>query len=158
MRGLGVPTTPRDRLHSGQEKLRRISRGEIYWIPLQNQESVGKGIMHPQVVLQETVINQSRVSTVVVCSLSTNMKRAYEPGNVLLEPGEGNLEKRSVVIVSQVSAVEKDRIGAHIGSLSRERMDAIISGMKLQQNLAATNDPLMSDQERHEPGPITETP
>ena len=127
--------------------MKTITRGEIYWIPLPNQESVGKGILHPQVILQETVINQSRISTVVVCSLSTNMKRAFEPGNVLLEIGEGNLEKRSVVIVSQVSAVEKNQIGTYIGALSRERMDSIFSGMKLQQNLARSKESLSDDKD-----------
>ncbi len=127
--------------------MKTITKGEIYWIPLSNQESVGKGILHPQVILQETVINQSRISTVAVCSLSTNMKRAFEPGNVLLETGEGNLEKRSVVIVSQVSAVEKNQIGTYIGALSRERMDSIFSGMKLQQNLARSKESPSDDKD-----------
>ncbi len=73
----------------------------------------------------------------VVCSLSTNMKRAYEPGNVLLGPGEGKLAKGSIVVVTQVSAVDKAALGEFIGSLGRETMEAIFSGMKLQQGMAA---------------------
>jgi len=112
--------------------MKTISKGDIYWIPLPD---AAKSIVHPHVILQETAINQSRISTIVVCALSTNMKRAFEPGNVLLDIGEGNLEKRSIVIVSLVSVVEKDSLGEYIGKLSQERMDSIIAGMSLQQSL-----------------------
>ena len=61
------------------------------------------------------------------------MKRANEPGNVLLEPGEGNLSRQSIVIVSQVSAVEKNRLGETIGALSDARVEQILAGMRFQQ-------------------------
>lgn len=84
---------------------------------------------HPHVVVQDDVFNHSRVDTVIVCALTSNLHRASEPGNVLLEPGEGNLPRRSVVVVSRVSSVEKARLGARIGA----RVEQILAGLRFQQ-------------------------
>jgi len=83
--------------------------------------------------VQDDVFNRSRVSTVIVCALTSNLNRATEPGNVLLAPGEGNLEKQSVVVVSQVSSVYKTRLGEQIGTLSGERVQQILAGMRFLQ-------------------------
>jgi mRNA interferase MazF len=85
------------------------------------------------VVVQDDVFNQSRVTTVIVCALTSNLERAHEPGNVLLDPGEGDLPKRSVVVVSQISSVEKAHLGPKIGALSDERVDQIVAGLRFQQ-------------------------
>jgi mRNA interferase MazF len=85
------------------------------------------------VVVQDDVLNHSRITTVVVCALSSNLHRAQEPGNVLLEVGEGNLPRQSVVVVSQVSSVDKARVGERIGSLSDSRVEQILAGLKFQQ-------------------------
>jgi mRNA interferase MazF len=85
------------------------------------------------VVVQDDVFNHSRITTVVVCALTSNLHRANEPGNVLLEVGEGNLPKQSVVVVSQVSSVAKARLGERIGSLSDVRVDQILAGLRFQQ-------------------------
>jgi len=85
------------------------------------------------VVIQDNVFNRSRINTVVVCALTSNMKRANEPGNVLLEVGEANLSKQSVVVVSQVSVVEETQLGEYIGTLTRQRINQILAGMRFQQ-------------------------
>jgi mRNA interferase MazF len=95
----------------------------------------GTRIVHPHVVIQDTVVNQSRIETVVVCALSTNMKRAFQPGNILLESGEAGLSKQSIVIVSQVSTVEKSTLGEYIGTLSKERVDELLAGMEFLQRI-----------------------
>ena len=105
-------------------------RGDLFWLePEQSRDSVA----HPHVVIQDDVFNLSRLSTVIVCALTSNVNRATEPGNVLLDPGEGGLTKRSVVVVSQVSSVDKAQLGPRIGSLSNERVDQILAGMRFQQ-------------------------
>lgn len=104
-----------------------IHRGELYWI-----EGEG-GLAHPHVVVQDDVFNHSRITTVVVCALTTNLHRASEPGNVLLEPGEGDLPRQSVVVISQIDAVDKGRLGARIGSLAPARVDQILAGLRMQQ-------------------------
>jgi mRNA interferase MazF len=85
------------------------------------------------VVVQDDVFNHSRITTVVVCALTSNLHRADEPGNVLLEVGEGDLPRQSVVVVSQISAVEKNRLGQRIGSLSEARVEQILAGLRFQQ-------------------------
>jgi mRNA interferase MazF len=68
---------------------RLISLGDLFWIDPDASRGSIPGYPHPHVVVQDDVFNRSRVDTVIVCALSTNMKRANEPGNVLLDPGEG---------------------------------------------------------------------
>ncbi len=110
-----------------------INRGDIYWIQLADAGGTEPGIPHPHVVIQEDVLNHSRLSTVVVCALTTNLKRASLPGNVLLDPDEANLPRQSVVEVSKVSSVEKTRLGEYIGTLTGQRVDQILAGMRFLQ-------------------------
>ena len=112
-----------------------INQGDIYWVPLEEPNGSEPGYIHPHVVIQDDVINRSRIHTVVVCALTTNMKRVNMPGNVLLETGEANLPKQSIVVVSQVSTVNKVQLGEYIGSLSKERVDQILAGMQFLQRL-----------------------
>jgi len=111
----------------------RIDRGDVFWLGPDDSPGPSPGHPHPHVVVQDDVFNHSRVATVVVCALTSNLRRAGEPGNVLLERGEGNLPKRSVVVVSQVSSVEKARLGERIGSLSDARVEQILAGLRFQQ-------------------------
>lgn len=89
------------------------------------------GYSRPHVVVQNDVFNRSRIRTVVVCLLTSNLRRAGDPGNVLLEPGEANLREQSVVNISQISTVDRDQIGDMIGALSGERVREIVSGIGL---------------------------
>ena len=110
-----------------------IDRGDLYWVgPAADRGSV-PGFAHPHVVVQDDVFNHSRIDTVIVCALTTNLERATEPGNVLLDPGEGDLPKRSVVIVSQIASVPKATLGPKIGTLSQARVDEIVAGLRFQQ-------------------------
>ncbi len=118
---------------AGAQVRMKIKQGDMFWVAITEQEGVSQLRAHPHVVIQDDAINQSRVATVVTCALTTNLKRAEWPGNVLLEAGEGNLEKASVVLVSQVQAVEKSALGEHIGTLSGERMKQILSGLRFLQ-------------------------
>lgn len=110
-----------------------LHRGDLFWIGPDPARGSIPGVLHPHVVVQDDVFNHSRISTVVVCALSSNLNRANEPGNVLLEPGEGGLSRPSVVVVSQVSCVYKNRLGEYIGSLSQARVEEILEGMRFQQ-------------------------
>lgn len=110
-----------------------IHRGDVFWIEPDESRGSVPGSPHPHVVIQDDVFNRSRISTVIVCALTSNLKRANEPGNVLLDVGEGNLTRQSVVVVSQVSSVYKSRLGELIGALSDERVEQILAGMRFQQ-------------------------
>jgi mRNA interferase MazF len=108
-----------------------INQGDIYWIDLGEPSGSAPGYLHPHVVIQNNVFNLSRINTVVVCALSSNLQRAEVPGNVLLNEGEANLPKQSVVLVSQIFTVDKSDLGEHIGTLSKKRVRQILDGVKL---------------------------
>ena len=108
-----------------------INQGDIYWVDMGDTAGSGPASQHPHVVIQNNVFNRSRIRTVVVCALTSNLKRASAPGNVLLEPHEANLPKQSVVNVSQIFTVDKTDLGEYIGSLSRRRLYEILEGIRL---------------------------
>ncbi|MFW6140872.1 MAG: type II toxin-antitoxin system PemK/MazF family toxin [Acidobacteriota bacterium] len=108
-----------------------IKQGDIYWINLSAPRGSEPGFRHPHVIIQNNVFNASRINTVVVCALTSNLKRAKAPGNVTLNKGEANLEKKSVVNISQVLTVNKSDLSEKIGTLSSEKTSEIIKGIKL---------------------------
>jgi mRNA interferase MazF len=108
-----------------------IQQGDIYWVDLGEPIGSEPGFRHPHVVVQNDVFNGSRIHTVVVCALTSNLRRAEAPGNVLLTPGEANLSKQSVVNVSQIFTVDKRQLEEKIGSLSTLRVREILDGICL---------------------------
>jgi mRNA interferase MazF len=112
---------------------RVIDQGDIYWLQLEEPGGLEPDYAHPYVVIQDNVITYSRIHTVVVCALTSNIKQANAPGNVLLEAGEANLPKQSVAVVSKISAVDKTQLGEYIGSLSEQRINQILAGMQFLQ-------------------------
>ena len=108
-----------------------IRQGDIYWVDLQEPIGSEPGYRHPHVVVQNDVFNCSRIHTVVVCALTSNLQRAEAPGNVLLKLGEANLPKQSVVNVSQIFTVDKRQLEEKIGSLSTLRVREILDGIRL---------------------------
>lgn len=108
-----------------------IHQGDIFWVDLDEPTGSSPGYRHPHVVIQNNVFNRSRLHTVVVCALTSNLQRATAPGNVLLESGEADLSKQSVVVVSQVFTVDKSQLSDHIGTLSKKRVRQILDDLKL---------------------------
>ena len=110
-----------------------IEQGEVYWIEPEDLVPPVPGVRHLHVVVQEDVINHSRVRTVVVCGLTSNPNRMSDAGNVLLDVGEAGLPKQSIVVASQVCTVRKDCLGEPVGRLSEERIRQVLAGMRFVQ-------------------------
>ncbi|MDO8578577.1 MAG: type II toxin-antitoxin system PemK/MazF family toxin [Dehalococcoidales bacterium] len=108
-----------------------IGQGDIFWVDLGKPSGSEPAYRHPHLVIQNNVFNRSRINTVIVCSLTSNLLRAKSPGNVLLGKGEANLPKPSVVNVTQIFTMDKRDLTEKIGSLSRERMAQILEGIDL---------------------------
>ncbi|MEA1969748.1 MAG: type II toxin-antitoxin system PemK/MazF family toxin [Thermodesulfobacteriota bacterium] len=108
-----------------------IGQGEIYWVDLGEPSNSEPGYRHPHIVIQNNLFNASRISTVVVCSLTSNLKRALSPGNVSLKKGEANLPKKSVVNITQIYTVNKSDLTEKIGKVSKGRIKEILSGIQL---------------------------
>jgi mRNA interferase MazF len=79
--------------------------------------------------MQNDAFNESRMNTVVVCALTSNLRRARVPGNVLLEEEEADLAERSVINVSQLFTVDKEALLDKIGTLSKERVQQVFEGI-----------------------------
>ncbi|MEO6728859.1 MAG: type II toxin-antitoxin system PemK/MazF family toxin [Candidatus Dojkabacteria bacterium] len=94
-----------------------INLGNIYWLEIE------KGIAHPHVV-----IDMNEIEATVV-AITTNQNKTNMPGNVLLNAGEGNLEKDSIVEVGKVYQVNLAELIKFIGSVSHERVDEIKNGI-----------------------------
>ncbi|MCP3102810.1 type II toxin-antitoxin system PemK/MazF family toxin [Myxococcus sp. K15C18031901] len=118
---------------TSQPRTPSIHRGDIFWLAPDDSRGPAPAYSHPHVVVQEDVFNHSRITTVVVCALTSNLHRAKEPGNVLLDLGEGSLPRQSVVVVSQISSVEKHRLGERVGTLSSARVEQILAGLRFLQ-------------------------
>ena len=107
-----------------------INQGDVFWVDLGEPTGSEPGYTHPSVVIQNNMFNHSNINTVIVCGLTSNLKRATVPGNVLLDAGEANLSKQSVVVVSQVFTVDKAHLREHIGTLSKRRVRQILDGLR----------------------------
>ena len=105
-----------------------VRQGDVFRVSPNETNRLASDNTHPYVVVQEQTSN-----TVVVCALTSNLKRAKEPGNILLEESEGNLPKQSVVVVSQVSTIDKTQLGEHIGILTEQRINQVLAGIQFLQ-------------------------
>ena len=76
-------------------------------------------------------MNRSQINTAIVWALTTNLRRAKAPGNVLLELGEADLPDQSVVNVSQIFTVDKSQLEEKIGVLSADRVRQVLEGVRL---------------------------
>ncbi|MGH9843950.1 MAG: type II toxin-antitoxin system PemK/MazF family toxin [Blastocatellia bacterium] len=108
-----------------------IDQGDVFWIELEIPIGSAPGYRHPYVVIQNNFFNHGKIYTVLGCTLTSNLRRAGAPGNVLLDPGEANLPKQSVVVVSQLLTVDKSELEEYIGTLSANRIRQILDGIKL---------------------------
>lgn len=139
---IGAPAPESDAVHAASDapspsaRPTLVHRGDVYWISLPRPGATDRP--HPHVVVQDDALNHSRLETVVVCALTTNLRRASEPGNVLLDDGEAGLPARSVVVASQVSAVARSELGAFIGRLSPARVDQVLGGLRFLQRSGFT--------------------
>ncbi|MBI3174277.1 MAG: type II toxin-antitoxin system PemK/MazF family toxin [Chloroflexi bacterium] len=105
-----------------------IAQGDVFWISPDETE-ISSDHAHPHVIVQVNA------QTVVVCALTSNLKRAKEPGNVLLAEGEANLSRQSVVVTSHTSTVETAKLGECIGTLAKPSIDQVLTGMRFLQTL-----------------------
>jgi len=108
-----------------------IKQGDIFWINLDQPSGSEPGYSHPFVVVQNNIFNKSQIGTVIVCAITSNLKRAKSPGNILLFPGESNLPEQSVINISQVYTVDKKDLSEKIGILSPERVQEMLDGIDL---------------------------
>jgi mRNA interferase MazF len=112
-----------------------MRRGDLWWADLPDPTSSGPGYRRPVLVIQADAFTQSRIATVVVVPLSSNLRIASAPGNVLVSISESGLARDSVINVSQLLTLDKLLLTEYIGPLSTPTLLAVEHGIRLVLNL-----------------------
>lgn len=108
-----------------------MKRGDVWWADLPDPVASEPGYRRPLVIIQIDEFNRSRISTVVVVVLTTALRLAEAPGNVLLKSAQTGLPKDSVANVSQVLTVDKSFLTEKAGRLRKQDMLKIETGLRL---------------------------
>jgi mRNA interferase MazF len=112
-----------------------IERGDIWWAELTEPAGSGPGYKRPLVIIQSDDFNKSRINTIIAVVLSTNLKLADSPGNVLLPKKMTKLSKDSVANVSQVITIDRCFLSERVKSLPAGTMKRIDDGLRLVLSL-----------------------
>ena len=112
-----------------------MKRGEIWWADLPDPVASEPGYRRPLIVIQIDEFNRSRINTVVVVVLTTNLLLAKAPGNVLLTAAQTGLPKDSVANVSQVLTVDKFFLTEKAGKVRKPELLRVESGLRLVMGL-----------------------
>lgn len=105
-----------------------VSQGDVCWAELPPPTGSGPGFRRPVVVVQGDPLNRSRIATVICVPLTSNLRWADAPGNVLLTTRVTGLPKDSVANVSQVIALDRALLEERVGRISRAKIDLLLAG------------------------------
>ncbi|HUD06670.1 MAG TPA: type II toxin-antitoxin system PemK/MazF family toxin [Candidatus Saccharimonadales bacterium] len=108
-----------------------MKRGQIWWADLDEPVASEPGYKRPVLIIQSNEFNRSRISTVVVVPLTSNLKLSEAPGNVRLPKVTTGLSKESVANVSQVITIDKSFLVEAVGQLDNLDMHQIEEGVRL---------------------------
>lgn len=108
-----------------------IAQGEVWWADLPAPIGSGPGFRRPVLVVQGDALNASRVATVACVPLTSDLRWADAPGNVLLMANATGLAKDSVANVSQIIALDEVVLTERAGKLSRAKTDLVLSGVNV---------------------------
>ena len=106
-----------------------IGRGDVCWASLPDPVGSGPGLRRPVVVVQGDPFNASRIATVVVVPLTSNLRWAAAPGNVSLDASLTGLERDSVANASHIVAVDRAILTERVGSLPAAQLDLVLAGI-----------------------------
>lgn len=106
-------------------------RGEIWWANLPNPLGSEPGYRRPVLIVQDDIFNQSRISTVIVVIITSNIQLAEASGNVLLPREATGLLKDSVANVSQILTVDKNFLLDRVGTLPEHLQEEVDEGLRI---------------------------
>ncbi|HEY8732216.1 MAG TPA: type II toxin-antitoxin system PemK/MazF family toxin [Candidatus Limnocylindria bacterium] len=108
-----------------------ISQGDVWWADLPEPAGSGPGFRRPVVVVQGDTFNLSALQTVVCVPLTSNIRWADAPGNVLLTARATGLPRDSVANVSQIVTLDRTYLTERVGRLSRSKLELLVGGIEL---------------------------
>ena len=106
-----------------------ISQGEVWWADIPGPTGSGPGFRRPVVIVQGDALNRSRLATVVCVPLTSNLRWADAPGNVLLPAKATALPKDSVANVSQIVALDKTLLTERVGKIAAAKVTLLHAGI-----------------------------
>jgi mRNA interferase MazF len=112
-----------------------VQRGEIWWASPPLPEKSGPGYRWPVMIIQSDLFTASALNTVIVVAITSNLRLAHAPGNVLCRKRQTKLSKDSVINVSQVVTVDKTLLTERISNLPAHIVEQVESGLRLVLSL-----------------------
>ena len=106
-----------------------IAQGDVWWAEIGDPKGSAPGYRRPVIVIQGDAFNRSAIGTVVCVPLTSNVRWADAPGNVLLTGGTTGLSRDSVANVSQVVTLDRVDLVERVGRLPTTKLDLILSGI-----------------------------
>lgn len=100
-------------------------RGEIWMVDFGVPFGSEPGWRRPVIVVQSDDFNQTEMHTTIVIPLTSNLRLADFPGNMLLSSSDTGLGKDSVVVTPQITVIDKARLDDKISVLSDEIMQQL---------------------------------
>ncbi|HCE46612.1 MAG TPA: mRNA interferase MazF2 [Lentisphaeria bacterium] len=107
-----------------------MQRGEIWWASLPEPEGSGPGYRRPVLIIRANEFNRSKIHTVIVAVITSNLALALAPGNVHLSSRSSGLPKESVVNISQLVTIDKGFLTERIRSIDPHKMKEVESGIR----------------------------
>lgn len=108
-----------------------VKRGELWWVELERPVGSGPGFRRPVLVVQANPFNASRIATVIVATITSNLALAEAPGNVRIGKSDSGLQQPSVVNVSQLLTLDRSILATKVKTLPGAVMDKVDGGLKL---------------------------
>jgi mRNA interferase MazF len=106
-------------------------RGEIWWADFGIPFGSEAGFRRPVLIVQDDAFNESRIRTIVVLPLTTNLRLSDAPGNVPVNNEESKLGEDSVILVAQFYALDRQKFIERISKVKRKTMERVENGMML---------------------------
>jgi mRNA interferase MazF len=108
-----------------------MQRGEIWWADLPTPVASEPGYSRPVLIIQANEFNRSRIRTVIAAVLTTNLRLAEAPGNVVITTHQTGLPQDSVVNVSQVITLDKSFLTERVSQVEDRTMLLVEEGLRL---------------------------
>jgi mRNA interferase MazF len=107
-----------------------MRRGDICWVDLGEPKGSQPGYRRPIIIVQDDEFNNSKLATVIVLSLTTNLNLRKMPGCVYLASSESGLPSDSIVNCSQIRTIDKSLIDEHVGQVDDSVMFMIDNALR----------------------------
>lgn len=112
-----------------------MERGEVWWASLPDPTASEPGFNRPVLIIQSNAFNRSRIRTIMAVVLTSNLRLAEAPGNVLMPSSETGLPRDSVANVSQIITIDRSFLTEKCGKLPSHLIRSVDDGLRLALSL-----------------------